>query len=201
MPHADGWRRGARAGHDGPVDGVKGRLLLSSPSMSDVNFDRTVVFMLEHSTEGALGVVINRPAPIAVADAVPQWAPFVGDPPVVFVGGPVAPGSVLVLGRAEAEHGSEAFSPVLSTVGVVDATSDPTELDVGIVEARLFTGYAGWAPGQLERELEGGGWFVIDANPEDPFAREPEGLWAEALKRDTGVEAMRDQHPRRHWLN
>jgi putative transcriptional regulator len=169
--------------------------------MSDENFDRTVVFMLEHTSDGALGVVLNRPAPIEVAQAVPQWAPFVGDPPVVFVGGPVAPGSVLVLARAEREGSSAAFSPVLGGVGVVDASADPGSLEIPIVEARLFTGYAGWAPGQLEQELERGGWFVIDASPDDPFARLPDGLWAEALKRDEAVVAMRDQDPRRHWLN
>jgi putative transcriptional regulator len=169
--------------------------------MSDENIDRTVVFMLEHSSDGALGVVLNRPAPIEVARAVPQWAPFVGDPAVVFVGGPVAPGSVLVLARAERAEESEDFSPVLGAVGLVDATADPGGLEVPIVEARLFTGYAGWAPGQLERELEGGGWFVIDADPDDPFVRSPDGLWATALKRDEAGAAMRDQDPKRHWLN
>jgi putative transcriptional regulator len=183
------------------MDGTRGRLLLSSPSMSDVNFDRTVVFMIEHSADGALGVVLNRPAPMPVTTAVPQWAPFVGSPAVVFVGGPVSPGSVLVLARAEQEEETPEFSPVLGNVGVLDATADPATLETPITEARLFTGYAGWAPGQLEHELELGGWLVIDTDPDDPFVRTPDALWAAALKRDDAAAAMRTIEPHHHWLN
>jgi putative transcriptional regulator len=178
-----------------------GKLLISSPSMSDANFDRTVVFMLEHTEEGALGVVLNRPAPLDVADVVPQWAPFVSEPRVVFIGGPVAQGSVLALARADDAEPSAEFTPVLGAVGVLDATMDPSELGTPIAEVRLFSGYSGWAPGQLERELEVGAWFVIDAEPTDPLSAHPENLWAEVLKRQEGREAMANQDPRRHWLN
>jgi putative transcriptional regulator len=178
-----------------------GKLLISSPSMSDANFDRTVVFMIEHNDEGALGVVINRPAPIDVVDAVPQWAPFVAEPRVVFIGGPVAQGSVLALARAESPDNTDEFTPVLGPVGVLDATVDPGQLNTPITEVRLFSGYSGWGPGQLEQELEVGAWFVIEADPADPLSTQPEGLWAEALKRQEGRDAMATQDPRRHWLN
>lgn len=178
-----------------------GKLLISSPSMSDANFDRTVVFMIEHNEEGALGVVINRPAPIDVVEAVPQWAAFVAEPRVVFIGGPVAQGSVLALARAEIADTTPEFTPVLGPVGVLDATVDPAQLTTPIAEVRLFSGYSGWGPGQLDNELEVGAWFVIEAEPADPLTARPEGLWAEALKRQEGRDAMVTQDPRRHWLN
>jgi putative transcriptional regulator len=199
---SDGRDRSGCASMVAMIEGqTAGKLLISSPSMSDANFDRTVVFMIEHTDEGALGVVINRPAPIDVTDAVPQWAAFVGEPPVIFIGGPVAQGSVLALARAEKEEPTAEFTPVLGAVGVLDATLEPSELATPILEVRLFSGYSGWAPGQLERELEVGAWFVIDAEPDDPLSTQPENLWAVVLKRQEGREAMATQDPRRHWLN
>jgi len=80
---------------------VKGQLLVASPNMEDPNFFRTVVLVLEHGAEGALGVILNRPSEMAVAEPLATWAPMATEPPVVFLGGPVAPGAVLALGRAQ----------------------------------------------------------------------------------------------------
>lgn len=190
-------------GHHGTVfePMIAGKLLISSPSMSDLNFDRTVVFLLEHHEEGALGLVLNRPAPIELAEALPLWAPLAADPPVLFVGGPVSPGGALALARAGSDLPIEGFTPVLGAVGLLDLAGDPTELSTHIDALRLFSGYSGWGPGQLDREVSGGAWFVIDAEPDDPFTPTPDGLWAAALKREQGVEAVREQDPKRHWLN
>lgn len=181
-----------------------GRLLVSSPSMTDLNFDRTVVFVLEHTDEGALGVVVNRPSPIPVHEALPSWAPLAADPPVVFVGGPVSPGAVIALARADglvAAAGGDEFTPVVGDLGVLDVSLEPGGVDVAIQGLRLFAGYSGWAPGQLDGELESGAWFVLDAEPGDPLTPDPEGLWTGVLKRHEGAEAMRSQDRRRHWLN
>ncbi len=178
-----------------------GRLLVSSPSMTDLNFDRSVVFMLEHADEGALGVVINRPSPIGLEEAVPQWAPLAVDPPVVFIGGPVGRGSVIVLAEAGTDRETEEFTPVLGALGVLDVAKDPGDVLTPIHRIRLFTGYSGWGPGQLDGELRSGAWFVVDADPADPLSTAPEGLWTEVLNRSEGAEAMRSQDPRRHWLN
>ena len=153
-----------------------GKLLISSPSMSDLNFDRTVVFMLEHSDEGALGVVLNRPTPIDISEAVPQWTAFAAEPRVVFLGGPVAQGSVLALARSDAAEETSDFTPVLGPVGVLDISLDPGDLEASIVEVRLFTGYSGWGAGQLELELEGGARFVIEADPTNPLTAAPGAL-------------------------
>lgn len=178
-----------------------GRLLVSSPSMTDLNFDRSVVFMLEHADEGALGVVINRPSPIELTEAVPQWASLAADPQVVFIGGPVGRGSVIVLAEAGTDQETDEFTPVLGSLGVLDVSKDPQDVATPIRRIRLFTGYSGWGPGQLDGELRSGAWFVVDADPTDPLSPLPEGLWTEVLKRGEGAEAMRSQDPRRHWLN
>lgn len=169
--------------------------------MTDLNFDRSVVFMLEHADEGALGVVLNRPSPIAMAEAVPQWASLAAEPPVVFIGGPVGRGSVIVLAEADADLETEEFTPVLGSLGVLDVSKDPEDVVTPIGRIRLFTGYSGWGPGQLDRELRSGAWLVLDPDPSDPLSRAPEGLWTELLKRTDGIEAMHSQDPRHHWLN
>lgn len=200
-----GWTAdGAEMGQHGVVahdTSTSGRLLVSSPSMSDGNFDRTVVFMLEHSPEGALGVVLNRPTPVGVGEAVPQWEHLTLEPGVVFLGGPVAPGSVLALARAAARSETATFTPVLGRVGVLDISGEPQDLDTRIEGLRLFTGYSGWGAGQLEHELAGGAWFVVDAEPDDPLTPRPDTLWTDVLNRQDGREAMVSQDPRRHWLN
>src|SRR5579871_6334860 len=78
---------------------LKGRLLIALPVLTDPNFDRTIVFMLHHDEEGAVGVVLNRPTRMEVTDALPQWGAAVASPPVFFVGGPVGPSSAICLAR------------------------------------------------------------------------------------------------------
>src|SRR5690606_16028253 len=172
----------------------------SSPSMIDQNFDRTVVLMIEHTDEGALGVVLNRPADVEVAAAVPQWHALAASPRVIFVGGPVGQGSVLALARADAEP-SEEFTPLFDGLGVLDISRDPHEMETPVSAVRLFTGYSGWGPGQLERELVGGAWLVVVPDTDDPLTADPHTLWTTVLNRHQGREAMRSQDPRRHWLN
>lgn len=190
-------------GNMGPVEApsATGKLLVSSPSMTDLNFDRSVVFVLEHGEEGALGVVLNRPTTVGLTEAVPSWALLACDPKVVFLGGPVGQGSVLVLARAETDIETVDFTPLLGRVGVLDISRDPGELDVVVDRIRLFTGYSGWGPGQLDAEREAGAWFVVDPHPDDPLSDTPESLWSDVLKRGEGEKAMREQDPRRHWLN
>lgn len=162
---------------------TRGRLLVAGPPLEDPNFRRTVVFMIEHNDDGALGVVLNRPSPIDIADALPQWVGLAAAPPAVFIGGPVEQGAVLGLGRLVDDAAPEGLTPVHAGIGVLDLEADPARLlgDVGGV--RLFTGYAGWGPGQLEAELAMGGWFVVDAEPTDVTTTAPDDLWRAVLRR------------------
>jgi putative transcriptional regulator len=144
-----------------------------------------VVFILDHTDDGALGVVLNRPSEVEVGDALPQWEVLATRPGVVFVGGPVQPEAVVALGRGGEE--SSQVQAVGDGVGIVDLRADPLGLLGQVGGLRLFAGYAGWGPGQLEDEISEGGWFVVDARPEDVFGERPDDLWLEVLERQGGV--------------
>ena len=180
---------------------IAGRLLVATPLLGDPNFDRTVVLMLEHNDEGALGVVLNRPSEIDLAGPLPDWDRLAAPPSVVFVGGPVSQGAVIALARVEAERDSEAWSRVLPQVGVLDLTVDLTAVGIDVEEVRVFTGYAGWGPGQLEAEIEEGAWFVVDAEPADAMADDPEALWRTVLRRQRGALAKFAWYPRDPSVN
>ncbi len=168
---------------------IRGRLLVATPPLVDPNFDRTVVLVLEHGEEGALGVVLNRPSATALDDVLPEWRVLASDPKVVFVGGPVAPEAVIALARGGRE-GVEGWVDILDGLGTIDLGKDPLDLGAPIDELRVFVGYAGWGPGQLDEELAAGAWFVVDTATNDPFATDPERLWHDVLRRQRGRVAM-----------
>jgi putative transcriptional regulator len=163
-------------------DQLRGKLLVASPSIVDPNFSRTVVLLTEHGAEGAMGLVLNRPAESTVSDVVPDLD-WIADPQDhVHVGGPVAATSVIVL--AEFEDPSRAALLVEGDLGFVPAeVGDPGELAASLRRRRIFAGHAGWGPGQLEAELEEDSWIIGDAQRDDAFAEEPLDLWAAVLRR------------------
>ncbi len=173
---------------------TRGRLLLAGPSLEDPNFRRTVVFMIEHDPDGALGLVLNRPSPFEVAEALPGWEDLSVTPTAVFVGGPVEQGAVIGLGRLLAEDPPVGVTPVHGPVGVLDLDADPQLLVGDLGGVRLFTGYAGWGPGQLEGELALGGWLVLDAEPGDVFTDRPDDLWRRVLARQPDPALARLAH-------
>ncbi|MGH9034409.1 MAG: YqgE/AlgH family protein [Acidimicrobiia bacterium] len=167
----------------------RGRLLVATPELGDPNFERTVVLLLEHTPEGAVGVVLNRPSGTLLTEAGTDWGgwdAFAASPDVIFVGGPVARTAVIAVART-VDGKTEGFQPVLGEdVGIVDLALEPHGVDA----VRLFAGYAGWGGGQLEAEIAAGGWFVLDALPSDPLAVEPEELWRDVLRRQGGRLAL-----------
>lgn len=167
------------ADHDAPLTG---RLLAATPDLTDGRFAHSVVLVLDHGDEGALGVVLNRPREIDARTLMPAWGELAAEPPVLFAGGPVqADQAVIGLGRGDG-GGQE----VIPGIRVLDLETEPLDHpDIDLV--RLFVGYAGWGAGQLEGEIEAGGWFLVDAEPEDPFTKAPERLWREVLRRQGGV--------------
>lgn len=162
---------------------IAGRLLVASPMLGDPNFRRTVVLMISHTAEGALGVVLNRPSQQRVGEAVPGWEQLTSEPGVVFSGGPVEPERVLALGRSLDAEASSSWTAVLGRVGMVDLDAKPAALAQTVSAVRLFSGYAGWGAGQLESELGEGAWFVLDALEEDPLTDAPQDLWRRVFRR------------------
>ena len=185
---------GARLGdHRGVTEPwLSGRLLVAAPALRDPNFDRTVVLVVEHAEEGALGLVLNRPSETEVAAALPGWERLAAAPAVVFVGGPVAPTAAIALGTALAGTEVEGWRPLFDGVGSIDLDLEhgPDELAGPVQDVRVFAGYAGWAPGQLEEEVEGGAWYVVDALPDDTRSAQPDDLWSAVLRRQGGALAL-----------
>lgn len=169
---------------------LKGQLLVATPLLGDPNFERAVILLLEHTDDGAVGVILNRPSGAQFIDPLPDWYGFAAYPPVVFVGGPVGPGSAIGLARARRPEDTDGFNQVVGTVGTVDLSLDPDQLPVGIEEVRVFSGYAGWGAQQLEEEIEAGAWFVLDAEQDDALSTNPDGLWRSVLRRQRGRVAL-----------
>lgn len=174
---------------------LKGRLLVATPSLGDPNFERTVVFLLGHSEEGAVGVVLNRPSELEVSGHLPDWDGLAATPPLIFVGGPVQQDAVIGLAVAGARQETDGWSPLTGGLGTVDLSRPPADVDVQLEEIRIFAGYAGWGEGQLENEISVGAWFVIDGGPADAMTSDPDGLWPRVLRRQGGHLAMFATYP------
>lgn len=189
---------------------LRGHLLVAEPTLADPNFHRSVVLLLDHGAQGALGVVLNRPGDVPVRDVVPTWAPYVTDPATLFVGGPVSTEAAICLARCPAGTSSPLWTPIddlsdepddgsvghggagptagghAAQLGVIDLHGDPTDAPAGVQGLRIFGGYAGWSAGQLETELALDGWLVLEAEEGDVFSDSPERLWRRVLSRQRG---------------
>ncbi|MCH7584158.1 MAG: YqgE/AlgH family protein [Acidobacteria bacterium] len=148
----------------------QGQLLVAVPGMLDPNFDATVVYVFD-TTDGAAGLILNRPTDIPLSDVLPDLAEAAAAPEVVFHGGPVMVEHGLVLGATQTEI------TVLDTEAASGA--DPKSV-------RVFAGYAGWETGQLEAEIAAGGWFTVDNSPADVLTGDPGGLWRAVFARQSG---------------
>lgn len=179
---------------------TRGRHLLASPALTDPNFAFGVVFMLEHSEEGALGVVLSRPSELPAQEMFDRWAPHAAAPAVVFRGGPVSLSSVIALGVADASSPEGAFNSISAGIGTIDLDQDPTEL-VALQGVRLFAGYASWAPGQLDAELVDDAWIVADATEGDLLTGDPAQLWWTVMRRQQGDLRLLANYPEEPWTN
>ena len=174
---------------------LRGRLLVALPPLVDENFDRTVVLMLEHTDGGALGVVLNRPGDRYVPSVLEPWEPYTSPPAVIFEGGPVERESVIGLALADGPAEDERWAPAFNGIGTIDLTVEPSEQEQTVRALRLFAGYAGWAPDQLEQELDAGAWAVADFVVDDAFGPEPARLWRNVLRRQGGQVAWMANYP------
>jgi putative transcriptional regulator len=179
-------RRGPGRRETGAVASTKGRLLVAEPFLGDPNFERTVVLMLEHADEGALGLVLNRLTDVRIAEALPDWRDLVSEPAVLHIGGPVEERSGWCLARVAAPEGVEGFVPLLGDLGLVDLEADAERFAGVVHECRIYAGYSGWGAGQLDAELAADAWFVVDADVNDPFQASGLALWQRILARQGG---------------
>ena len=159
---------------------LRGQLLVSSGGLFDPNFRHTVVLIGEHGPDGALGVVLNRRLDVSVAEGVPNLSTLVGAGAKLFQGGPVQPRSPVLL--AELDDPTLSDLPVFGSIGFL-VGDVPAEIQSEIRRARVFAGYSGWGPGQLEDELAERSWIIEPALEGDVFTDEPETLWSRVLQR------------------
>jgi len=183
---------------------LPGQLLVATPEITEEPFRRTVLLLLDHDGDGTLGLVVNRPTQLPLRHVLPGWHGEVVNPPVVFSGGPVSPDSALGLARlaptddgngaggrwaaSRKVGGRQAGAPIgwkrlYEDVGLVDLDAPPEIVRDGVAAMRVFAGYAGWGPGQLDEELRRGSWLVVDAALSDPFDSAPTELWPAVLRR------------------
>ncbi|MDP9398818.1 MAG: YqgE/AlgH family protein [Actinomycetota bacterium] len=182
-----------------PEASLTGRLLVASPLLADSNFERAVILVLDHDEDGALGVVVNRPTRVEVGEVLPSWQPYTSGPGVVFQGGPVALDSALALAAVPSAlaTGGEpmGWRRVVGGLGLVDLDTPPELLAAEMAALRVFAGYAGWSPGQLETELDEGAWHAVDAQAGDAFSGDPRQLWRRVLRRQRGELAWLSTYP------
>ena len=168
-------------------DSLRGHFLVAAKHLNDQNFFRTVVLMVEHGTEGAMGLVINRPSSVTVANALMQHFELPSTEEVVYVGGPVEPSALFILhNSAEDEEDRSAILPGLyvgSSEDVFENVVDRFARDEPGIEFRIFSGCAGWAPNQLEGEIARGDWHITPACCNIVFDHDPYAGWEAALQK------------------
>ncbi len=160
-----------------------GQLLVATPRLLDPNFRRGVLFVLDHDSDGALAVVLNRPSELPLEVVLPGWGQAVVEPPLLFSGGPVAQDSALAVGLAVGAGPDLGFKRLSGEYGLVDLDLPAESLLSDLQGVRVFSGYAGWGEGQLEAEIAEGSWYVVNAVPTDVLTPEPAGLWSTVLRR------------------
>ncbi len=188
-----------------PPAALTGQLLVAALGLSDPNFARRVILVLDHGDHGALGVVIDRPGGVPVGELMGPWHSVAAPPAELFTGGPVARNALIGLARLQSLPGSPDGPEVPlgwrllvddpHPVGTVDLALDPSSFGDALIGARLFSGYAGWDSGQLENEIDEGSWYVVPAEARDPISSDPQGLWRRVLKRQGGALSVVSGYP------
>jgi putative transcriptional regulator len=173
-----------------------GMLLVATPALVDPNFVDTVVLLLDVDADGALGVVLNRPSAIPVADVLADWGDVVTEPEVLYQGGPVSTQAALAIALLRSEDDLPmGFRVVDGRLGLLDLDT-PIELLEGSIDGlRIFAGYAGWGAEQLAGEIAEGSWYVVPGEVPDVFRLDPSELWRDVLRRQPGELAWHSTRP------
>jgi putative transcriptional regulator len=162
------------------VESLQGHLLIAGPTLWDPNFRRTVLLVGHHDEDGAVGVILNRASETTVAEAIPSLGSLVPADEPVFLGGPVQPQAAVVV--ADFADPSVADILAFDTIGFLPPETRPG-IESALRRARVFAGYSGWGPGQLEGEMDEDSWVVERARVDDVFSSDPSRLWEEVLRR------------------
>lgn len=163
---------------------AKGRFLVAERQLNDPNFRETVVLLTDYSEDGAMGLIVNWPTAAPAAELIPQIDGITERADTIFVGGPVSRQVMLMLVRSESDlpQAERVFADVhLSTSRTL--LQQVILRDIETLDLRLYSGYAGWSPGQLDLELAAGGWRVLPGDADLVFASDPDRVWSELMRR------------------
>lgn len=173
----------------------KGKFLVANEDLTDPNFSKTVVLLIHYDFHGAMGLVINRPTDVKLSTLFPEIKGLRERPDTVYIGGPVARDQILMLMRSRDQL--EGARPVFDDISVsASRTALRQMIDIADPEKRfrIYSGHAGWAPGQLDQELSRGGWHVLPADAEIVFDKAPSEIWPELIRRSS-VQWVRAPQP------
>jgi len=174
---------------------LTGSLLVATPLLDEPPFRRSVILLLDHDDDGALGVVVNRAADLAVDRVLPDWSTTVNEPGVLFMGGPVGTDSALAVAEVIESADPPGWRECFGRIGLIDLDVPPALLEGAIQRMRIFAGYAGWSSGQLEGEITEGAWYVVESEPDDVFSLRPDTLWRRVLRRQNDQIAYLATYP------
>jgi putative transcriptional regulator len=167
----------------------KGMLLVANEQLADPRFRDRVILLIQHDTQGTAGLVVNRTSRLPLATILPAGSKLAGEGMTLSYGGPVEPQTLLALVRVRnypPEPADEIIDNLYVTgVGVLDEWPD---FSAEVVDYRAFVGYTGWAPGQLDAEMQRGDWYVIPADEQSIFAKDGVQLWERLRKRGQGKD-------------
>jgi putative transcriptional regulator len=168
-----------------PFRSLQGQLLLDGGKLHGSFFHRSVVLVCQHDLEGAFGLILNRPGGAKLGDAlVANVAPAVKEM-MLYIGGPVQPTTLSFL-HSDVLVPQANVLPNLNLGHSIETLMDLSESFSPTLKLRLFAGYAGWAPGQLDQEMARHDWLVHPATVGLVFQPNPERLWREILRRKEG---------------
>lgn len=183
----------------GTLEDVRpGSLLVAMPGLTDPTFAGAVVYVLDHSATGTLGVVLGSPSQVQIRDVLPGWYDLAVEPGVFHVGGPCETDTALCLARCPGTGIAEGagLRRVTDEVYLVDLDLDPEPLTGAVQGLRVFAGYAGWSPGQLAGELAEGAWACLPGTPDDVLSElSGPALWRAVMGRQTGRLAVLSTAP------
>ena len=162
-------------------ESAAGRFLVATPLVGGVPFDQAVILVLEHDAHGAVGIVLNSPTDLPVAEHLPELSDIATPPATIHIGGPVEMETAIVLARS----GTAVFlrPSQMGNIGLIDPSEPPDDIDA----LRVFAGYAGWEAGQLDDELTEGAWWVLTADRSAIFAEDSTDLWDRSIARAPGT--------------
>ena len=174
-----------------PAQPANGVLLVAKPTIVDPNFSRTVVLVTQAPDAETVGVILNRPVPLAASEVLPPELPSDNYPDSVYYGGPVLRRVIVALFHADRPPPAPAFHVLKDVYLSMHPDNIKMLLESKHGRYRLYAGFAGWAPGQLEAELERDGWYVLPAEEDLLFRKDTAGLWQELLRRASSPRAAR----------